>query len=330
MSGVFHVGPNGPGKCSAEHGKCPFGGKNGGENHYTSEEAAVNAFETAMEAEAHKTLAKPKKKVEPRNFSDVLTKLYKSGSYGSSTFTPMSHEDLMSIPREQFKDYMDTVEKNDPETVSFALLRKDSELITDELDAARKNKKGLGKKLEGSPEGIALDATIAKLTADRAAIEEKMKPLKAYVDVAAQYILAKTAYEVTQPRVVDGIKLAPGEGLVRGLYSSKGDFLGLVNFNMRAPNQGFSAVAADGTRTPFTQKGSKPGSRYDNLKAQGYVLGQAVVPISLYQGYGGSFHRAKSAAPTTIAANPAKPVPNFDKGPTSWANTVEKQEALIA
>jgi len=61
MSTLFHVGPDGPGKCSATVGKCPFGGKTGGENHYTSQEAAQSAFDQEMATQAHVKLSKSKK-----------------------------------------------------------------------------------------------------------------------------------------------------------------------------------------------------------------------------------------------------------------------------
>lgn len=41
----FHSSPNGPGKCSAKDGNCPFGGASGSENHFDSMQDAEKAFE---------------------------------------------------------------------------------------------------------------------------------------------------------------------------------------------------------------------------------------------------------------------------------------------
>jgi hypothetical protein len=56
MSDKFHINSKGePGKCSAQHGGCPFGSA---EDHYTTREAATQAFERSMVTATIPKLAK--------------------------------------------------------------------------------------------------------------------------------------------------------------------------------------------------------------------------------------------------------------------------------
>lgn len=58
----FHSGPNGPGKCSATEGRCPFGGDSGQENHFDSMQEAEKAFENSNADNAIPKLSKSSKK----------------------------------------------------------------------------------------------------------------------------------------------------------------------------------------------------------------------------------------------------------------------------
>lgn len=44
----YHIGKNGPSKCTAAFGKCPYGGENGRSNHFSNLEAASMAYEETM------------------------------------------------------------------------------------------------------------------------------------------------------------------------------------------------------------------------------------------------------------------------------------------
>lgn len=44
----YHVGPNGPGKCTAEEGNCPYGGDSGLENHFDTMEKAQEHYERRL------------------------------------------------------------------------------------------------------------------------------------------------------------------------------------------------------------------------------------------------------------------------------------------
>ena len=57
----FHVGPNGPGKCSALKGQCPFGGDS---EHYYTQRAAEIAYEQQMIKETISRLTKESLKLE--------------------------------------------------------------------------------------------------------------------------------------------------------------------------------------------------------------------------------------------------------------------------
>lgn len=43
-----HIGPQGPSKCSATVGKCPYGGPSGLENHFSNHEDAVKYYDSVM------------------------------------------------------------------------------------------------------------------------------------------------------------------------------------------------------------------------------------------------------------------------------------------
>ena len=45
-AGQFHIGPQGPGRCEASVGKCPYGGEDGDANHFDSYEE----FERSQQA----------------------------------------------------------------------------------------------------------------------------------------------------------------------------------------------------------------------------------------------------------------------------------------
>ncbi len=47
-AGQFHIGPQGPGRCEASAGKCPYGGENGDANHFDSYEEAERGFSLIM------------------------------------------------------------------------------------------------------------------------------------------------------------------------------------------------------------------------------------------------------------------------------------------
>lgn len=48
---VIHIGKNGPSPCTADKGRCPYGGESGFENHYSTIEEAHEAYEKMMESE---------------------------------------------------------------------------------------------------------------------------------------------------------------------------------------------------------------------------------------------------------------------------------------
>lgn len=47
-AGQFHIGPQGPGRCNAKVGKCPYSGVDGNENHFDSYEEAEKDFAQRM------------------------------------------------------------------------------------------------------------------------------------------------------------------------------------------------------------------------------------------------------------------------------------------
>lgn len=319
---VFHVSSNGPGKCEATKGKCPFGGKTGLENHFTSKEAAAHAYDTSMEAEAHKKLAKK------MTYEKALAKIYTPDTHHPQ-FSLFKHEYLMAVDRSQFKKYIDDVEAFESETIEAVKKNLEHDEASTEYYAKKALRDSLGKRPKDPDFAATLEARVEELK-EKLDAQRREITMRQYSPQAKKYHLAKTAYDVTAPkRIVAGIELGPGEGVSRALYTTNGELVGLLKYNQRGPHRGLSAVKADGSRVVLKSQSNKADVRYEELKKEGYVIGKVIVPVAITQdATDRCFNRGKVAI-SALKKFPPKPVANFDEGPEGWANVANSQAALI-
>lgn len=97
--GDFHLGPNGPGRCSVDPSNpnstgCPYGGESGEEDHYKTREEAEVVYGKRMESEGHgvvapstsqkKTVRTPFQRSMREGFRRRLNDLVSDSSYGVS------------------------------------------------------------------------------------------------------------------------------------------------------------------------------------------------------------------------------------------------------
>lgn len=320
---IYHISSNGPGECRAEKGKCPFAPLT---DHFTSIEAAAKSFEESMGGAAPAAL---KKTAAPKlKGFDVLSQgSAPRNAWGSWKTYP--YDKLMQTDGSTIDEYLKDVESNAPEVVITGDAARNHQLAVTAERILQNRVDSYGKRRAADPVVLAAKKSIEELGEYKDSQKKLMKASDTFGLSYGRYLLAKTAQKVLQPRVVLGEKLAPGEGLVRGLYSKDGKFIGVVKFNMRGPDAGFSAEAPDGTRTSFTIPRGTPEERYAKMKEDGYVLGPVVAPVSLSADFRATYASGSIAGAKALEKNPPRPVSNFDRGAYGWANICESQAAKI-
>lgn len=134
MSTLFHVNPESgaTGRCGARKGNCPFGGSEGGDNHYDSPEAASQAAEQLMEEKYSSIINKSyRKKDEGFEIGEEAAKLLiessqKEGSklhpsVVAKVFSTASNEDVRILASQNMKSQKILREMSEDESASVRL-----------------------------------------------------------------------------------------------------------------------------------------------------------------------------------------------------------------
>lgn len=286
MTTIFHVSPEGPGKCGATKGKCPYGGRSGLDNHYTSFEAAELAFSKAFETEPlrKKNTAREQWRALGRPYEEAYYFTLKPHRSGVSSWPTMDNELITAFSKREWEE--DTLyPRTRKADLAWGENRIERAQMEELIDRLERNLKTYGVRALKNPQE---EAQAKLLEAELEAAKKELDKIKRYPDSpGTQYksdktrqILISSAARLASHRVLDGIRVKPGQALGRGLYKTDGTLVGLVRFSQQ-PKREFKALDNDGNETVFTMPNGTPEKRFQKLKEQGYILAPVVIPVTL-------------------------------------------------